>query len=88
MSESRPRRRADVTTHALGDELVLHDEKHARVHVLNATARFIWDHCNGEMSEEGLVAVMKALFPEIDETELRNDVLETLKELRFKGLVL
>ena len=61
----------DPTTHTL--------------HVLNSTAREIWDHCNGKTVFEDLLKDLCAKF-EVDEVSAKRDILKTLQGLRSLGL--
>ena len=43
-----PRKIADLQTSAVGNEVLVHDTLHEKVHVLNATAARVLDLCDGE----------------------------------------
>lgn len=87
MTEKMPRRREGVLLQGFGDETVLYDESTKRVHVLNATARLIWEHCNGTTTVDELVSHMLARYSKVEETKLRKDVEKVLSTFTKERLV-
>jgi hypothetical protein len=81
-----PRRSADVVEAPLGDCLVLHDAVQSLVHVLNPSARVVWEACDGRTTREDLVSAL------VDVTGtprqiLSDDIDGYVTDLRSKGLV-
>ncbi len=55
-----PRARQDeLIVQSIGDETVVYDERHSRVHRLNRTAALVWSHCDGERTVAALASVMR-----------------------------
>ena len=45
---TRVTRRTDLLEHALDDEMLLYDPRRQATHRLNATARYLWQRCDGQ----------------------------------------
>ncbi|MDI9584483.1 MAG: PqqD family protein [Acidobacteriota bacterium] len=73
----KPVRRKDLLGRQVADEWMIYDASGKAVHVLNETARFVWDRCDGEHGVDDIVTEAVALY-EISETEAREDILECL----------
>ena len=58
-----PKARAnDIVIQELFDELVIYDLKRNKVHSLNPTAAFVWQHCNGQRTPAELAALLQRKF--------------------------
>lgn len=82
----RFKRAAGVNSEQVGPECVLHDPARGRVHVLNATAMWIWDHCVEDVDVEQLTARFAQSFDK-DPAQVAGDVLRLLRELAGESLV-
>lgn len=80
-----PRRAAHVAERLVDGEMVLYDAVRRRVHVLNATAAFVWRACDGEHNQDDIVAAVRAHYPR--RTDLGCDVAEVLAHFRHEGLL-
>ena len=80
------RRLNAVTTHQVGQDLLLLDIESDRIHQLNQTASFIWQKCDEAASAEDIVRSLAAVF-DVEERVARQDVTETLTRLRALKLV-
>jgi PqqD family protein of HPr-rel-A system len=79
----RPVRREDVWLRASGDENAVFDPASGALHLLNDTARAIWDLCDGETTlDEMVIAIcqLSGLHPDV----VTEDVRRILEE--FEGL--
>lgn len=85
--EVLPQKKEAVVAHNLGDEVFLHDENNKLIHVLNCTARYIYERCDGTTTIEDLKQLMAKEFEDIDMESLREDILGILSEFHDKGLV-
>lgn len=79
-----PKRREDVVTRDTDDESLLYDPGAEKVHVLNATARFVWDQCDGFHTIEEIARKIRREFDVPEEHPVEEDVLQIL--LNFKKL--
>lgn len=77
----RPQARVDIRTVDLGSELLIYDERTKLVHVLNPTARRIWQCCDGAHRVEEIVMDIARLFPQVPVERIRSDVHGVLEEL-------
>jgi hypothetical protein len=70
----------------LDGELVLYDPATQRVHVLNATAAFAWNMCDGGHTADDIVATLASKYPE-SPRQIENDVVEILRRFWDEGLI-
>ena len=80
-------RRNDLLTRTLDGELVIFDEANTVVHQLNETARAIWEHCDGSLSESELARQIADTF-DVDLTRATEDTHRALSELIAQHLVI
>jgi hypothetical protein len=80
-------RSTDVKEKAVGGDLALYIEAHRSIHVLNPTARFIWESLKEPLTFEELLFVMREGF-EADEDELRRDLRQMIDECLALGIVI
>jgi hypothetical protein len=84
---NRPRKRAaSLVVREVSDGILLLDMEAARIHQLNATAGFIWRHCDGVASPADIAALVAQEY-DVDETAATRDVEMALSELRTLNLV-
>jgi hypothetical protein len=81
-----PRKRSDLETRRVDDEVVVLDTSGHRVHRLNGSASFIWECCDGRNSIPDLVARLAAAY-ELSEDAVLNDVHKALAEFDRLGLM-
>jgi hypothetical protein len=70
----------------LGDGILLLDMKADKIHQLNATAGFIWRHCDGVASAADIAASVAREY-DVEEGTAARDVEMALSELRALNLV-
>ena len=70
----------------LADELLLYDAEGKKMHVLNATMREIYLHCDGLRSVDDLAGILVAEF-EVDGPTAKRDTIEVLEQLIDLGIV-
>ena len=88
VSKPRPHSREDVVFRALVDEWVLFDPMTHNLHVLNHTAALIWNLCDGESDEAGLVVALQDLMEDAPDAEtLGAHVRETVATFEREGLL-
>ena len=86
--ESRPKKieALECQTRDLGDEILAYDRERGKVHVLNTTARQIYELCDGSRTV-GEIAKQMASKYEIDAEKARCDVLATIERLVQLSLI-
>jgi len=82
-----PKRNSNVQIHVLGNETIVHDEHNHRVHVLNETARHIWDHCDGLTARQQVLKELQQMYPDTDPDAVAEDFCRTLDTLASAGIV-
>lgn len=81
-----PIRRTDVRLRDEDTRSVLVDERHATTHILNPTARAIWELCDGTTTLDELVNAICEVFS-VPHGEALRDVAAVLGQLEAAGLV-
>lgn len=67
------RRRPDILDRLVDDEFILYDVMERKVHILNASARFVWELCDGTCSMEMMVERALTSY-EASVEEIRTDI--------------
>ncbi len=57
-----PQRITSVKTEVVGDNLAVFDRRRDESHVLNSTAAFVWQHCDGQTSTKQLATRLQKEF--------------------------
>ncbi len=76
-----PQARVDLRVVDLGSELMVCDDRKRLVHILNSTARRIWDLCDGTHQIDEISLEVSRLFPEQSPEVVRRDVESALTAL-------
>lgn len=63
----------------LGSELLVYDEGRDAYHLLNSTARLVWELCDGSRSAEQIADEVARVYPAIPDEQIRIDVARTLE---------
>jgi hypothetical protein len=69
----------------VGKDVALYDEENRSIHVLNPTARFIWECLKKPVTFDEILFMMNEVFDFETET-LKNDLEETLTLFKGKNL--
>jgi pyrroloquinoline quinone biosynthesis protein D len=85
--KSFPQARVDLRSVDLGSEILIYDERNKLVHILNATARRMWQLCDGTHGVEEIVEEVRRLFPQVSAEQIETDVGRALEDLAAKELV-
>lgn len=81
-----PARRSDVTIQQVGDDTVLHDERAGKLHVINASAAWIWDQLDGAASVDDIGDRLAQRFG-IEPAAARRDVERIARSFDELGLL-
>ena len=87
MDASRPVRKPDITVKQVGSEVIVFGRADKEIHVLNATAKLIWDLCDGKHTVEEIEASIRSRFSVPPESNLTEDIQKTLRVFDQKGLL-
>jgi hypothetical protein len=83
----KPIRRSDIIAQDMGDETLLYSAKDRIIHILNPTARRIWELCDGAHTVEDMAKALRASFSIAPEREVLGDIQRTLEVLAEKELL-
>jgi hypothetical protein len=87
MNKIRPIRRDGTFLQDIGREALLYCVRGKIFHVLNPTARLIWELCDGEHTVENMEQAIRNRFSLTKEYDVTGDILRVLKFFRSKGLL-
>ncbi len=82
-----PQARVDVRVVDLGSELMICDDRRKLVHILNSTARRIWDLCDGTHSVREISEEVNRLYPAVEVGQIQRDVEQALGSLDEKEMI-
>ncbi len=83
----KPKKRDDIATQELGDEVMLYDSVQEQIHVLNHTAYFIWKLCDGSNTLLDIKKKMNSQFTEISDSEIIKDIKSAINDFEQKKLL-
>lgn len=87
MNKIRPVRREGIFLQDIGREALLYSVRGKIFHVLNPTARLIWELCDGEHTIEDMEQAIRNRFYLTKKYDVTGDILRVLKFFRSKGLL-
>ena len=82
-----PRIRLSLKAEELGSELLVYDEERRLYHLLNPTARLVWQLCDGAHDEDEIAREVGRHYPSVDPGKIRNDVARTIRTFSESGLI-
>ncbi len=83
----KPIRKTDVRMKVVGGESVLYRTNEKAVHVLNATAKLIWELCDGKHTETDIEKAIRSNFSVPKNHDVVADVRNTLEGFATKNLL-
>ena len=83
----RPRQTTEHHARPLGDELLIYVPAQGTVHILNATARVIWEACDGSQTPAAMTRRLIHCFAPAPDHTPGQDVMDTLHELHRLRLI-
>lgn len=87
MTSEKPNRKEDVHARKLGDEWLLYDPKMEKVHILNATAEYVWRLCDGNHDLAAIKNKLGESYNDINDDQLQSDLEQILAEFRKIGVL-
>ena len=87
MNATRPVREPGIIVQDIGDETVLYSAEGKAIHILNPTAKRIWELCDGEHTLADIDKALRASFSIAAGHDVAGDVQQTLEVLAGKGLL-
>lgn len=83
----KPVRKSNIIAKDIGDETLLYSAEEEAIHVLNPTAKLVWDLCDGEHAVGDMEQAIRTSFSVTDEHDVTGDVRQTLEVFAAKGLL-
>jgi hypothetical protein len=87
MNTTKPVRTPGIIVQDVGEETLLYSAEGEAIHVLNPTAKCIWELCDGEHTTAELVQALRARFSIAGGYDVTADVVRTLEAFAAKGLL-
>jgi PqqD family protein of HPr-rel-A system len=87
MEMQKPRKRPYLFVEEVDDEVVVYDPHTKYLHHLNPMATIVWELCDGSQGPKEITSEIVNTLKVDDPSRVEKDVLETLEQLRKKGLV-
>ena len=87
MNSAPPVRRQDITARDIGGETLLYSVDEKAIHLLNPTAKLIWDLCDGKHTVEDMERAVRASFSVAEGHDAAADIRRTLEVFANKGLL-
>jgi hypothetical protein len=84
----RVQTRPDVVDGPAGEDLLVLDPRTGSLRLLNATARFAWEHCRGGITWAALKARFREAFAGLPAERLDRDLAEHVGWMHERGLLL
>ena len=82
------RQNPDIEAAELKGELLLLNNAASKFYVMNSTASLIWERLATPTSEDELASALCSKFSDASPQQAREDVSETVKNMREYGLIL
>lgn len=83
----KPMCKTGVTSRTIGRETILSSETETAIHILNPTAKLVWDLCDGQHSLEEIEKAMRARFALPPDYPVIRDIQNIIDVLIQKGLL-
>ena len=87
MNTTKLIRKQGIIVQDMGRETLLCSAEGKAIHVLNPTAKLIWELCDGGHTREEVEQVIRARFSIPDDRNVAEDVRHTLEVFVKKGIV-
>ena len=82
----RMRKNSELSSQAIGDEVIVLDKQQNQLHQLNRVASYIWQRLDAPFSSDDIVRALVTDF-DIDESTAQQDVQHMIKEFLHCGLL-
>ena len=88
MITTKPTRKPEITVKDIGGETLLYGSNQKILHVLNSTAKLIWDLCDGQHSLAEIEQSLRSNFSVPVDHDVAGDIEKTLEIFASKDLLL
>ncbi len=87
MSRTKPVRKPCIFVQDIGREVLLYSAQEKVFHILNPTAKIIWELCDGKHTIEDMEQVIRAKFSFSNGHDVMKDIQQTLQTFVGKGVL-
>jgi len=87
MNNNNPLQKKGILSRVIGDETMLYNPDAGCVHIINKTAAFVWDSCNGCRSPGEIAGLLHDAYEAAGGTDLESDVIEILNSFAELGIL-
>ena len=87
MNTTKPVRKLGIIAQDIGGETLLYSAEGKAIHVLNPTAKRIWELCDGKHTAAHMAQALRASFSIAAEHDVTGDIQQTLEVFATKGLL-
>lgn len=88
MKAEKPKnKQKGIVVQNIGKETFLRSKEGKTIHILNSTAKRIWELCDGMHTVEDIEKKIRDEFSISGDSDIAGDILLTLKTLHEKGLL-
>lgn len=84
--KGKPRKRGDIVSGDVDDEIVIYDSRNHNVHHLNLLGIVIWDLCDGNHTVKDITKEIVDVLT-ADTVQVERDVTNMIEEFQGKGLL-
>ncbi len=83
----KPLKKDGILARKTGDEWVLYDSDNKSVHIVNATAQFVWQLCDGSHTLIDIAQQMQEAFQVPEGTDVKQSLDKIIKTFSAKGIL-
>jgi hypothetical protein len=87
MKVAQPQRKLGIEAKAIGAETLLYNESGEEIHVLNTTAKSIWELCDGQHTPQEMERAIREEYSIAAEMNVIADIERTLQVFSTKNLL-
>jgi len=87
MDTNKPLQKKGTLSRVIGNETMLYNPDAGYVHIINKTAAFVWNLCNGCRSSGEMANLLQNAYEVAEDTDLDSDVTEILNSFTELGIL-
>lgn len=87
MDTRKPLRKSDIVSQKIGDECMLYDPSTGSMHVINSTAEFVFNLCDGTKNLGEIEHLMQKTHQISEKHHVRKDLEAILKSFSDLGII-
>jgi len=87
MDTNKPLQKKGILSRVIGEETMLYNPDAGFVHIINKTAAFIWNLCDGCRSPKEMADLLHEAYEVVEDTDLESDVKKILDSFAGLGIL-